>query len=275
MKTRKFAIGMAAMAVLFFGCQKLSNTTTDSTVPTVDDAASTVGASVSSSGYGLTAQLADAITPAQTGKFGFSPAGNANNQLQASKNVELAGGISTMCGLVKDTVITRSNADTAKYHYSFYLNYKFMVNCSQNSFTGLTFSDSTAGAYNGPRVNYTGNSTLNTTLSFPAGTIDSVLIYNGTYVHNGTTTSNVNNKASFTSKMTLTVTNLTVGKVSHFISAGTGTITLTGTSSKTGKSFSYTGTVDFSKAGQLIVNILGQLYHFDLKTGIELANTTK
>lgn len=276
MKTKKLLIGLAFTAILFYGCQKISNSTstTDTTVPTSDEAASTIGASVSSNSYGLTAQLADAIAPSQTGQFAFTSEGSSKNTLSVSKNLVSAAGLSTMCGLVKDTVITRSNADTAKYHYAFYLNYKFMVNCTSNTFTGLTFSDSTSGTYVGPRVSYNGSSTLNTNLTFPTGSGDSVLIFNGTFIHNGTTVSSVGNKSTFTSTIKLTVSNLTIGKVSHYISAGTGTITITGTS-RTGKSFSYTGTADFSVRNQMVVNILGQLYHFDLKTGNELTTTSK
>jgi hypothetical protein len=273
MKSNKFILGLGAMSILFFGCQKLSTTTaTDTSIPTSDEAASTVGASISSNGYGLSAQLTDAIGPSQTGKFALSPSGSANNQIQISRNVEVAASIAPPCGFTKDTIMTRSNADTATFHYSFYLNYKFAVNCTANAFSGFTFSDSTAGTYVGPRLSYNGNSTMNTVLSIPTGSGDSVLVFNGNFNHNGTTTSKVGNKATFTSQLTLTLVNLTIGRTSHIIDSGTGTITLTGTSS-TGKSFTYTGTVDFSTRNQLVVNILGKIYHFDLRSGNELSGS--
>jgi len=272
MKTRKLILGMATLAILFSGCKKDTTTTTDTSSPTTDEAASTIGASVSSNGYGLTSQIQDAVPVGTSGKFSFSPSSELKNQsLQVGKSLETTAGITSLCGFKKDTVITRASSDTSSIQYSFYLHYNFMVNCTSNIPSSMIFMDSTSGKYAGPRITFNGSSTANTTLTFPSGAGDSVVVFNGTFVRNGSTVSKVGNKSTFTSKVTLNLVNLAVSKTTRLITSGTGTITISGTSSK-GKTFTYTGTVDFSTKNVLAVNILGTIYHFDLRTGNEIAS---
>jgi len=266
MKASKFLLILLIAGLSFFSCKKSSSSTTDSTVTSADEAASTIGASISANGYGLTAQIIDAIPVGTNGKLGLEPIHSLGN-LEISKNLMVAG--PSICGLTKDTIINRQNSSTSPIQFSFYLNYSFQVNCTQNTPSSLVFIDSTSGTYSGPRINYNGHSKGNMTVTnLPIA--DSTLIFNGSYTRTGTSQSKVANKSNFTSTVTLTITNLTIGKNSHFISGGTGTITIVGASSA-GKTFSYTGTVDFSNAKKLIVFIEGKKYFFDLFTGEELA----
>ncbi len=266
---KNFKITCYFVALLFLAsCKKTDTTSSDSTILNSDEAAVSVGTSLSSNGYGLNSQIMDAIPLSVSGSLATSQTTNHNSLSVLGANH--LSYTSPACGFTKDTTITRDNSNNPKglVQYSFQLHYNFKVVCDGNYPTSMIFIDSTTGSYSGLRVNFNGSSNSEFVLT-NIQPKDSALVLNGTFVRNGSFQSKLRSNATFSSVITLNVTGLTVGKTSHFISAGTGTITFTGSSSA-GKTYSYTGTVDFSNANKIVLLLEGKKHLYDLITGEEL-----
>ncbi len=275
MRYHKFNIAFLTLLLSFGACKKKSNTGGDNSTLTSDLAYSTVGASVSSNGYGLTSQINDAIPTSQNSGFGFDQ-GNSNGRsgLEFSSNHILETSSNSgnpVCSYVLLDTISRVSASSSSIKFDLKLWYSYSVQCANNLPTGLVFIDSTTGMYNGPRINFKGSSNGNFIFT-NVSKADTALIINGTYAHNGMTIYKVGRVDTFNVQTFFTLDSLTIGKTTHFISKGLGTITVTGTSTK-GGSFNYTGTIDFTTPGKLGVIIKGVKRYYDLITGNDITGS--
>jgi len=265
MKISKGLLFVFILIVFGFGCKKQDIPSTsgniDPSLPTTNEAASTIVTALSTNNYGLGPQLANATAISQYGFFGRT---QASNSLSFQKNS--LSTTTSLCGLSRDTLFSITNPKTDSSKYKFTIAYYVQVNCTQNQPSNMVFVDSTSGSYYGNLLSYTGTSKCLFSSTLPTGGQDSTIIFNGTYTRKGTTISNFLNKSTFSTDITITYSDLTIGRNSHFISKGSASIEIAG-ASKTGKIFRYLGSADFSTPGQIKMVLEGHQYRFDILSG--------
>lgn len=190
-------------------------------------------------------EAAEAIT--------LSVSGNTNAlSTQATEIAATANAYSAVCGYSKDSTITRANT-SGNYTWNYTFKWSWSAVCAGNVPSSINANYKMKGSYNAPRMSSNDSASANLVVSnLIAG---SQYIYNGTYTREGSQTSKIRNKNTFTSKVILNVSNLKVNKVSGQIDAGTSTVAITGNTS-TGNSFSYGGNITFngSKTATITLN---------------------
>ncbi|MDW7690215.1 hypothetical protein R9C00_24375 [Flammeovirgaceae bacterium SG7u.111] len=157
------------------------------------------------------------------------------------------------CGISMDTVISASSSTGATIVYEYTLSWDYALTC--NNFTPQQFSFNYTGqaSYDAPRIasadTRTGALTVEG-LSFSS----SKLLFNLEFVNQGSQTSKIGNKSSFTSTTTLKSADLAVDKLTYEILSGTVEVTISGATS-TGTTFSYSGTLTFlgNRQGMLVM----------------------
>ncbi|MDN3581032.1 hypothetical protein [Mucilaginibacter flavus] len=191
------------------------------------------------------AELAtDAITPT-TGGFALQ----VNSSVSIYKNVALS------CGGKKDSTISKTSASGATPAYSYNLSWDYMLTCAGIVPSQLTFNFTGSSTFDGPRMSSDDKSTGGFVLTNLQPTASTYTL-SSTYVRNGTQTSKIARKYTFTSNLSITSNNVLVDKTTLKIVSGTAAVTLTGTSSS-GKSFSFNGTITFqgnNKANLVLIS---------------------
>jgi|GEM_PF-1811038 len=277
MKIRFSHFGLIFFLLFFCNCKQgpipSTTGTIDASLPTTEEASSSIASTFSQDGYGLSIQLTDASNIGRNGNFSSTFETNHNKtsvnlDRTAFSTVNTLG--QSLCGLVKDTLFKKvyTLPDSTKYNYT--LAYHAQVLCSQNQINSIIFVDSTSGTYQGPLLNFEGTSIGKFSSSFPSGAGDSVIEFNGTYIRNGSSQSKFMNKSIFSSQLTFNISNLRIGKITHFISGGTGEIEIQGVSNRE-KVFRYLGSVDFSTPNMVAISLEGYRYVYNLKTGKQVS----
>lgn len=213
-------IGLAGVTA----CKKGSNSSTSATVTEADAVQLT----------------SDAIEPTTGGMT-----------IQANSSVKIYADASTKlsCGVSKDTTITGASVAGAIPSYSFLLSWNYKLNCDTNP-QQFTFNFTGSSSYSGLLMTSNDSSTG----TFLVSTTPSAANYtvNTSYERKGTQTSKVGQKKSFNSDLKITSTNVLISKTTNEIVSGTGTVSITGTTTS-GKSFSFGGTITFNGNKQATV----------------------
>lgn len=219
------------LALATFSCKKSnssagSSSTTDTV--TTDDAANAVSDAVSPASAGFVAQTQTTVVIINTGNLD--------------------------CGVAKDTSFSGQNVTGATITYGYAYSANSLLTCNVGVPSAFQFNFSGGNSYSAVYLasddSVKGN--FNVTGLNPGAT---QYVFNASYIRNGSETSKVRNQYSFTSKINIQSTNLTIDKSTEQIVSGTATVSISGAASN-GKAFSYSGTITFS-GGKQAVLVLG------------------
>ena len=246
MKTLSFVFVSALLSGVFIisGCKNETTSTTSSAALSDDDAANLIAASLAgkSSTNGLTAQMEDAASYAAGGPLGKRTSAEW------------------------DTTIVRSDTIGA---YSY--NYLFRYSAEFSNFGNrLDVTYSMHGTYDIPRFSSDDSANAGMTITHIIDP-DSEYTFNVTYVRLGSETSKIGNRRSFTSTISIMLTNVKVGKASRRVNSGTASATVSGQISG-GRSFSYFVTINFLGNQVATVSFKGKTYSVNLTTGTATAS---
>ncbi|SDI41587.1 hypothetical protein ACRQ5D_08510 [Mucilaginibacter sp. P25] len=221
LKARKILFSLAVtagLAVIISSCKKDNASTTENTTVTEADAAElTTNAIVPSSG-GFAVQV--------------------NSSVTVYKTVKLS------CGIAKDSSITKSSATGVSPSYNYTLSWNYLLNCSGVVPNDLTFNFTGSSKYDGPRMSSEDSCSGGFVLTGLAPTAPAYVL-NTTYTRDGSQVSKIGRNYSFSSKLIIKSSDITVDKTSLKILSGTATVTISGASSS-GKSFNFNGTITFN-----------------------------
>ena len=167
----------------------------------------------------------------------------------------LAMDMSGSC-LAGDSTVSRSFSGSLR-QYSFDGVWNWTVVCDQFIPQSFTLNSTSSGTYNGPRLNYNGQSasTLTVTNLVTGGD----LTLNGTASQNASVTVTARQEVSFDSELGVTMTDITVDKLTFEITGGMAAITLTTTTDE-GTNFDFAATVAFLGNGDATITINGNSY---------------
>lgn len=204
---------------------------------TTDDATDALTYALQSGSGGYSQQLSDAADYAYTEGYG--------------KNGAVSG---LSCGVPFDTAVSfvHTGTITANYNHS----WTWTLNCTGPVPNTLDFEGTYNGNYDGPRMQSTnsGGGDFNITGIQPG---PDVYTFNGNYTRNGSVSSKVRNKNTFTTQITVVASNITVSKATYKITGGNATATVQ-CSSSAGKVYNYDAAIVFNGDGTAAVTINGQ-----------------
>lgn len=224
------AIPAICIASLIYSCKKDATSSSTNSTVTAADAGQV---------------MVDAVSPTT---------GGVVLQTNYSVSVAVTNVNPVDCGVKKDTTITSSQSNNGNsYNYS--LNWGRMLSCNGSIPSAFDFTFSGTSSYSIPQMSSDDNSQGTFSMTGLQPTSSQITI-NETYARNGSQQSKVNQQRSFTSKTTVSVTNLVINKSTQAIVSGSGTITVTGNSS-TGGSFSYNGTITFNGNNKATIAVSG------------------
>jgi midasin (ATPase involved in ribosome maturation) len=174
--------------------------------------------------------------------------------VQVNSSVSIYKNVALSCGVKKDSTISKSSASGVTPAYSYNLSWNYMLTCAGIVPSQLTFNFTGSSTYDGPRMSSDDKSTGGFVLTNLQPTASTYTL-SSTYVRNGTQTSKIARKYTFTSNLSITSSNVAVDKTTLKIVSGTAAVTLNGTSSS-GKSFSFSGTITFlgNNKANLVLN---------------------
>lgn len=216
---------LSAMILLTVSSCKKDNDTSASAV-SEDDIAEAISESVSTSGGGLVVQS--------------TAAASYSSDLM---NGRIGAKASDQCGILHDTTIAGVNETGATVTYSYNFNWNWLLTCTNIIPQHFVFNYVGKTAYDGKRMSSNDSSKANITLTGLGGD-STYYVLNQTYTRNGSQTSKINQKRSFSSLISIVSSDLRISKTTLKILSGTGTVTVSGEGSG-GRSFSYTGTITF------------------------------
>src|ERR1700744_1092449 len=206
----------------------------------MDDAASMLSGSLSSSSYGVNNISTDASLNAQTSI--------ATNQ---------------PCGSTKtDTLIRQSQPGSpASYYYKLIYSHKLTCNTS-NSPDNITTNLSYAGNFSNSKLSLKNSGT---TSFIVAGLTPTATVYaiNGEYKSMGTFKLKPDTTNTGSANVDIVVKNLIVTKATQVIASGTAAVIVTGTTVKKGD-FTYNGTLTFNGNSMATMVINGTTYTVNL-----------
>jgi hypothetical protein len=214
-KTLFTALSISALlAISSLSCKK--STATGDTV-SIDDAANAITEAVSPESSGMVAQTETAVVIVNT---------------------------STLpCGTESDTAFSGQNPSGTTVTYSYAYNSSRMLTCDNGVPQKFEFDFSGKTSYDAPRISSSDSARgqFSITGLQPSA---SQYVFDETYTRNGSESSKIGNKNSFTSTIAFQSSNITVDKTTQQILSGTATVTIIGATTN-GKSFSYSGTITF------------------------------
>jgi len=246
--TQRFIIG-AAMAALTIvatsSCHKDSTSTTTTDEVTESEAAQVTTDAVTPSTGGMAGQV-DAATQL------YSSSTVSGGTVSAVNNNHLSLYSTLVCGVLKDSTVAYASAPGATPSYTYSLAWKYTLACAVPSTLTLNFTGS--GTYDGLILSSQFTGTGGFTLTgLAAGTAD--YTFNSNYSRQGTTTSKIGAKNTFTHTLTITSNNIVYDKAASEIASGTAAVSIVCTSTS-GKSWTYGGTLTFlgNKTAKLVLN---------------------
>jgi hypothetical protein len=160
---------------------------------TGDDAADVIAASIGTSAYGSTAISSDA----------------AQKTFSASTTV-------APCLYGLDTSFSRSNIPGSNITYTYNLNYKYQMYCSNAILQSMVFNLTTNGNLESIRLSVVSDASGIITFTGLLPTSQSYTA-NGTYTRNGSVVSKVRNKNAFTYQLDLKLVNLSISKSNYSV----------------------------------------------------------
>jgi len=211
-----------------------------------------------------TDQAADLVTTS----LAVNTDGAFNTISDASVEAQVKVSVDTLCGTIWTDSITRKTPTGQVPSYNYAAKFTYTLNCNPNSSTfsgSVTAVSSYSGSFTGPNLSSTNSGSSNFTLS-GLGKTSTTLGLSGEYKRTGTYQ---NNTDSGNNSVDVVATDLVLTKPQHIIKSGTATITVSGTSTKTG-SFSYNGVLVFNGGNAATLTLNGTVYTIDLATGIKV-----
>jgi len=235
-----FAVALILSGVI--SCKKMEVPATSNVSNA--DAAAMIGGSTALNSYGVYSNSSD-IT--------------VNAALQAALNIP-------GCGLSKtDTIIRHSTAGASvTYNYSLYYNHKLNCNTSNapDNITGnLTYN----GNYNNSNLSLTNSGSFSYTLAGLTAT-PTVYTLNGEYKSSGTFKLKADTTNTGTVSFDFVLKNVTISKTTQYFTGGTGTVIVTGTTTKKGD-FTYNGTLTINSGSLATLVLNGTIYQVNLVLG--------
>lgn len=254
MKALKFALIVPVAIVVFaISCKKDSGSSNNNAQVTTDVAADMAASAVSSNSFGFV-NIADNMgANAQVTSLGASQATNSIG----------TNAVRQACGT---TVADSSSVSGTNNSVTFNAFYKFTrtLNCNNvgpdNVVTSILFH----GSYDGPRITSSDSGNASVTIGGLSAAATNFVI-NGTYNRKGSFTSKVGNKASGSSQVNITVSNLILTKPLRSITAGTATITISGTTAS--GTFNFSGSLVFNGNNQATLTVGTTVYIINTLTG--------
>lgn len=253
MKALKFALIVPVAIVVFaVSCKKENGSGNNAQVST-DVAADMAVSAVSSNSFGFVSIADNMGANAQAASIGAAQATNSIG----------ANAVHQACGT---TVADSSSVSGDNNSVTFNAFYKFTrtLNCNtvgpDNVVTSIVFH----GSYDSPRITSSDSGTANVTIG-GLSTAATNFIINGTYNRKGTFTSKVGNKASGSSQVNITVSNVTLTKPLRVITGGTAVITISGTTAS--GTFNFNGTLVFNGNNQATLTVGTTVYIINTLTG--------
>lgn len=163
---------------------------------------------------------------------------------QTASAARVAGESSRIgCGQTIDTTYAGQNQPGAVVTYNYSVHVNRSLTCNAGIPQAYNFSLDGHTTYSTPRMSSDDNTTAGFVITgFQPGS--SVYTFNQQYERNGTQQSKVRQQRSFTSKLTITSTEVKVDKVTQKIISGTAALQFTGSVSG-GKTVSYSATLTF------------------------------
>jgi len=225
----KMAALITLTVCLATSCKKdaSSGSTSTATTVTEQDAADAVTNAIAPTSAGVTAQVSDATVMAASAAY--------------------------PCGQSFDSSIIRSSASGAAISWSYTLGWGWKLTCGSPANFAASFNGHSM--YDALRMSSSDSSKGSFTVTglSPA---DADYTFNTSYERNGSQQSKIGNKNAFTSKITVTSTNIKVDKATREIISGAADVTISGASSS-GKSFSFSGTLTFNGGKTAVLQIAG------------------
>lgn len=235
------AILFSALVLSASSCRK---ETEEDPAVSADDAADAIEASLAKSSGGMAnemgsmAQLCD-----DGGVYRLMPDATLSTPIQ--------------CGVQYDSTITRAFSNsTTSFNYS--VSWDYMLTCNNNVPSSFAFNHTMNGNYDAPRVSSNDNASGGWTITGFENT-STVLTCNGNYTRNGSQTSKVRNHTTFTSEITLNMTNVTINKSDKTVAGGSASVSINGSTSA-GKAYSFTGQIVFNGNGSATLTLNGNTY---------------
>lgn len=163
--------------------------------------------------------------------------------LQTETSARVAGRTPLACGQSQDTSFNGQSPAGAPISWSYSIQMSRSLVCDNGVPQQFTFNYTGQNSYDAPRMSSNDNNTVNLIITGlqPAAT---GWVVNQQYVRNGTQQSNIRNRRSFTSTLTITGSNIVVSKTTEKIVSGTATLQFAGQSSS-GRTVQYGATLTF------------------------------
>jgi hypothetical protein len=228
---------------------------TVSSAVTTDEAADMAASAVATNSFGFATVTDNVGLNAQT----------LNSVSAGGQQVNATGSSRQACGTtLTDSLTISSNANSSVTFSAFY-KYVRKLNCNANNqpdnlVNTITFK----GNFDGPRL--TSNDVGTSTVTIAGLTANATnFVINGTYNRKGSFTSKVGGKASGSSNVTITATNVLLSKPGREIVSGSATITIAG--SAAAGTFNYTGILAFKGNNQATLTVGTTVYLINLLTG--------
>lgn len=166
------------------------------------------------------------------------------------------------CGVTVDTSFTK-NTSSVRVFAEFEVNWEWTPTCNDlDKLIALDYSSAMTGDYTGLRAS--SHETKASDLTIAGMQLSSALLtYNGTSLIEGTQTVTVQETKQVTSKLTMTLADVTVDKLNTEISAGDVAFSLDVTLD-TGEVLNFNGSIEFLGSKDATVIINGETFEIDL-----------
>ena len=196
---------------------------------------------------------ADAVTYAMEASSGGTAEMLKDCAVEADNTVSALG-----CGGTFDTTVVYSHSGTVTANYSF--NRSYTVACTAGIPSSFACVGDFSGSFDASRMSSSNSGTNNWTLTGVTGS--SNWIFNGSVSHNGTHTSKVRNKYTFTTTLNISLSNVQVSKTTYEIVSGSGSVSVSCTVD--GNTYDFTGSVTYNGDGTATLVIDGNTYSITL-----------
>lgn len=236
----RFTLIILALVLVLAGCRKK-----ETEEITEEDAADAISYAIESSYGGLASDVSNTAEYAMDEGYG---------------KTEGAVGVTLQCGVPYDTTINRVYNGTVSATYMH--NWILTLGCNGNIPESLALTGTYSGTFISSRMESSNSGTRNWIMT---GVLPSAAAYtvNGSFVRNGSHTSKVRNKNTFTVAINTQLTNITVDKATYRITGGTGACNAVCNVSN-GDSYTFDGTIVFNSNNTATLTINGNSYIIQL-----------
>jgi len=174
---------------------------------------------------------------------------------------ETAGMLKSSAAVMADSSFTITSPSGSSVAYSYTVHYSFGFEVMQQQFN---FDYNSAGSFDAPRASASDTTDASLAIEGVGGSED--LVVNGNCIRNGTFTSKILNKRSYTTRINFSLINVGISPDDLLISGGKVNLAITG-QDNTGRGFTGNGELTFlgNHRAELVIN--SYTYLIDLNTG--------